>query len=176
MSGDAFKWVALSLIGIAVIAGGTYLAHSDIIDASQPDRTTNVVAVPHVALPVAMALEQVSSSQAVEPVDDQVAKWMVEAFDPSPTVRAAAINGLATASSSAVVPTLQRVLIYGEPFIDRPLALNALRKLAMQQGDGDGGVRDAVRQAIYDGSDADIAQSAQVVLDEVEIALVGAKS
>ena len=48
---------------------------------------------------------------------------------------------------------LARLLTDGEPQVDRPLALRSLRDLALNQGDADSAIRDAVRHAIYHGDD-----------------------
>jgi hypothetical protein len=51
------------------------------------------------------------------------------------------------------VPVLRRLLTDAEPQVDRPLALRSLRDLALNQGDADGAIREAVRNAIYRGDD-----------------------
>ena len=63
---------------------------------------------------------------------------------------------------------LARILTDGEPLIDRPLALQSLRDLALNQGDADGAIRDAVRHVIYHGDDFTKAGDAQEVLDIIE--------
>jgi hypothetical protein len=66
------------------------------------------------------------------------------------------------------LPVLRRLLTDGEPEVDRRLALRSLRDLALNQGDADGRVRDAVRHAIYHGDDQTPADEAQDVLDVIE--------
>jgi hypothetical protein len=50
----------------------------------------------------------------------------------------------------------------------RLLALDALRNLAMRQGDADGSVREVLRLEAYDGTDESLALGAQAVLAELE--------
>lgn len=82
--------------------------------------------------------------------------------------RAAAITALAKAPREQAVPVLGRVLIAGEPTVDRPLALNSLRALALEQGDADGKIRDAIRAVIYHGDDHSNMGAVQETLDAVE--------
>ena len=63
---------------------------------------------------------------------------------------------------------LRRLLTDAEPQVDRPLALRSLRDLALNQGDADGAIRDAVRHAIYHGDDLTKADDVQEVLDIIE--------
>jgi hypothetical protein len=112
-----------------------------------------------------VAHSEASSSRTIPP--DTVAKWIAEATGDDSEARAAAIIALETAPRSQAIPVLQRVLNAGET-MDRQLALPSLRALALFQGDADGGIRDTLRQAIYDGGDEAVAQDAQTVLDDVE--------
>ena len=82
--------------------------------------------------------------------------------------RAAAITALAEAPRAQALPVLARILTDGEPLVDRPLALQSLRDLALNQGDADGAIRDAVRHVIYHGDDFTKAGDAQEVLDIIE--------
>ena len=66
------------------------------------------------------------------------------------------------------LPVLGRILTDGEPQVDRPLALRSLRDLALNQGDDDGAIRDAVRHAIYHGDDFTKVDDVQEVLDIIE--------
>ena len=63
---------------------------------------------------------------------------------------------------------LGRILTDGEPHADRPLALRALRDLALNQGDNNGAIRDAVRHVLYHGDDSTKVDDAQEVLDIIE--------
>lgn len=82
--------------------------------------------------------------------------------------RAAAITALAEAPREEALPVLARLLTDGEPLVDRPLALQSLRDLALNQGDADGAIRDAVRHVIYHGDDFTKTEDAQEVLDIIE--------
>ncbi len=81
--------------------------------------------------------------------------------------REAAIRALATAPPMQAISVLQEVLNSGDPRVDRPLALASLREMALNQGDADSRIRDAIRYAAQHG-DAAFAREAQVVLDEIE--------
>jgi hypothetical protein len=82
--------------------------------------------------------------------------------------RADAIAGLADAPRAEALPVLRRILTDGEPQVDRPLALRSLRDLALDQGDDDGAIREAVRNSIYHGDDFTRTDDAQEVLDIIE--------
>ena len=84
--------------------------------------------------------------------------------------RAAAITALAAAPRAQAVPVLSNVLINGEPTMDRPLALRALRELALAKGDADGAVRSAFRELIYHGDNEALMPATQEALDAVEAA------
>jgi HEAT repeat protein len=82
--------------------------------------------------------------------------------------RATAIAALADAPKAQAVPVLRRLLTDAEPQVDRPLALRSLRDLALNQGDADGTIREAVRNAIYHGDDLTKTDDVQEVLDIIE--------
>jgi hypothetical protein len=162
------------LLAVLVLAGfSAFIGYSDL---TRPEETTAVGSVTHRAvLPMqraeidatpTIATNHESASQA-DAAPDKVAQWAVDAFDADPGKRVNAITALATAPKSQAVPVLQKVLNTGEA-VDRPLALRSLRTLALQQGDGDGGIRDVFRQAIYDGRYEAITPDAQAALDDVE--------
>jgi hypothetical protein len=79
--------------------------------------------------------------------------------------RLAAIERLSGAPRDQALPLLERVLLNGDPGVDRPAALHGLRELALTQGDADERIRDTVRKAIYHGDDESLAAEAQETLD-----------
>ena len=97
-----------------------------------------------------------------------VTKLIADTQSADAGTRAAAITALAEAPRAEALPVLGRILTDGEPQIDRPLALRSLRDLALNQGDDDGAVRDAVRQAIYHGDDFTKTDEVQEALDIIE--------
>jgi len=105
---------------------------------------------------------------AAAPTSADVARWIADADGGDAGRRAAAIRALAGAPKADALPVLRRILVNGEPQVDRPLALRSLRDLALEQGDDDGAIRDAVRQAIYHGDDLAPAGEAQEVLEIIE--------
>jgi hypothetical protein len=170
MSRNSLLLVVLFTVSFIGFLGHSYLTHPE--DAAGVSTVTlntgpSVQRAGVSAEPAPAMTHSEESSSQVTPLDS-VAKWIADAFDDDPRTRAAAIAALATAPRSQVIPVLRRVLSVGESGVDRPLALHSLRILALQQGDVDGGIRDAFRQAIYDGSDEAITPSAQAALDDVE--------
>jgi hypothetical protein len=111
---------------------------------------------------------QGAAPTAVPAKVDDVAKWIADTTSGDAQKRAAAIAALSGGPRSEALPVLRNVLLSGEPEVDRPLALRALRDLALYQGDADGAVRAAVREAIYHGDNETVASAAQEVLDVVE--------
>jgi hypothetical protein len=96
-----------------------------------------------------------------------VAQWIADTQHANAATRAQAIASLARGPRADAIPALRRVLIGGEPGVDRPLALRALRELALSQGDADGQIRAAVREVIYHGDDQ-VPPAAQETLDAIE--------
>jgi len=110
--------------------------------------------------------EEVSSSTA-SPAD-AATRLIANAMSDDPQMRAAAIIELAEVAKSQAIPALHRVLVSGGPAEEQQLALHALRTLAQDQGDADGGIREVLRQAVYHGNHQDVMLAAQVVLDSVD--------
>ena len=109
---------------------------------------------------------QVADSKAAPSAS--VSQLITDATSGDAAKRATAIAALAEAPRAQAVPVLRRILTDGEPQTDRPLALRALRDLALNQGDADGTVREAVRNAIYHGDDLTNMGEVQEVLDIIE--------
>jgi hypothetical protein len=99
------------------------------------------------------------------------AQWIADTANADAATRATAIRALAEAPRGEALPVLGRILESGEPQVDRPLALISLRDLALEQGDADGAVRDAIRQVIYHGDDFTKVDDAQEALDVIEESL-----
>jgi hypothetical protein len=97
-----------------------------------------------------------------------VAQLIADTASPDAAKRAAAITALAEAPRAEALPVLGKLLTDGEPQTDRSLALRSLRELALNQGDDDGAIRDAVRHAIYHGDDFTKVDEVQETLDIVE--------
>ena len=102
------------------------------------------------------------------PTAETVSQWIADTMSGDAAKRATAITALAEAPKAQAVPVLRRLLTDAEPQVDRPLALRSLRDLALNQGDADGAIRDAVRNAIYHGDDQTKADDVQEVLDIIE--------
>ena len=102
------------------------------------------------------------------PLPQTVEQWIADTTSGDAAKRAAAIAALAEAPRAKALPVLGRLLTDGEPQVDRPLALRSLRDLALNQGDDDGAIRDAVRHVIYHGDDFTKVDDVQEVLDIIE--------
>jgi hypothetical protein len=128
--------------------------------AHEPN-TTRHDAAPSVSEPA--QVEQQPEPRATAPL--RAEELAANVLSGDARVRAHAITALASASKTEGVPILKRVVMSGEPKVDRPLALRALRDLALHQGDDDQRVRDVVRQVVYHGDDEALSLAAQEVLD-----------
>jgi HEAT repeat protein len=131
------------------------------LQAERAIQSSEMIA-PELVAPV----EDASFSSGIPP--DIVTRLTAETASADPQLRAKAISALAKAPKSEALPVLRDVLTNGEPSIDRPLALQALRDLALDQGDDDGAIRSAVREVIYHGDDDAFALSAQGALEIIE--------
>ena len=69
------------------------------------------------------------------------------------------------------MPALERVLESGEPQVDRQIALQSLHALALNEGDDNNRIRDAIRHAMYHSDDEGVTQSAQSFLEDIEAVL-----
>jgi hypothetical protein len=105
---------------------------------------------------------------SLPPTAAAVSQWIADTMSGDAAKRAAAITALADGPKAQVLPVLRRLLTDAEPQVDRPLALRSLRDLALDQGDADGAIRDAVRNAIYHGDDQTKMGDVQDVLDIIE--------
>ena len=115
----------------------------------------------------------VSAPEAAAPVSaEDVERWILESNGGDAAKRAAAITALAQAPVAQALPVLRRVLMNGEPAVDRPLALQSLRDLALNHGDPESAIRNAIREAIYHGDDQTMAADAQEALDVIEESLL----
>jgi hypothetical protein len=136
--------------------------------ARAPSEMVSGKADVHVAERVAPAQEIAAKGSAPVATRQDVARWIAESEGADAGKRAAAIAALGGAPRADALPTLRRIIINGEPLVDRPLALRSLRDLALSQGDSDGAIRDAVREVIYHGDDQSPTADVQEVLDTIE--------
>jgi HEAT repeat protein len=103
----------------------------------------------------------------------QLAKTIADTASGDAATRAAAITALSTAPRVEALPVLGRILTDGEPEVDRPLALRSLRDLALNQGDADGAIREAIRDAMYHGDDFTRSDALQEALEMIEESQMG---
>jgi len=100
--------------------------------------------------------------------EEELARFARESVSGPAASRVAAIDALSRASRDQALPLLKRALLNGDPAVDRPAALQALRALALAQGDADQRIRDAMREVIYHGDDERFAADAQETLGTIE--------
>jgi len=140
---------------------------------ARAETARSATAQPAIAAPTGTPLNDPDAapaqpSSAQFPATDDVERWIAATRSNDPKARAAAIQALANAPVSQALPALERVLESGEPHVDRQIALHSLRALALNDGDDNGAIRDAIRYAIYHSDDEGVMQSAQAVLDDIE--------
>lgn len=145
-------------------------------EAETPAAVAEAAAVQPRDLPAPAAANPapvVSAPAAATPASaPDVERWILESNGADAGKRAAAITALAQAPVSQALPVLRRVLMNGEPAIDRPLALRSLRDLALNHGDPESAIRNAIREAIYHGDDQTMTADAQEALDVIEESLL----
>lgn len=156
------RTLSLLLVGLAVAVGAVVLLKNR-EDSPQLPVTEVANTAPAATVPVVD-----SAPDAATPAAATVPQLIADATGGDAAKRAAAITALAAAPRAQAVPVLRRILTDGEPQVDRTLALRSLRDLALNQGDADGIVREAVRNAIYHGDDQMKMDEVQEVLDIIE--------
>jgi hypothetical protein len=166
------KWLAIPALLVA--AGMAAYAWQQ----REPREPTGLAATPVTSAapaPAAAAAPTTTADPAVAGVGgtspEDLARWSVDVNSADAAQRAAAINGLAQAPSTSALPILQNVLNSGEVLVDRPLAMQSLRTLALREGDANGVIRGMLRQAIYHAEVEDVARQAQSVLDDLDLRL-----
>lgn len=162
--------VIVASLAVLATLGGLAYVHAN---REEPKRVeTSRPAVSAIAEPT-LSTREVSKPEQQAPriTTDDVSRWIADTQSTDPKTRAAAIGSLADAPQSQAVPTLKRVLESGEPLVDRQIALQSLHKLALNEGDNTGAIRDAIRHAMYHSDDEGVTQSAQAFLEDIEAAL-----
>jgi hypothetical protein len=161
-----------TLIGVAVIIAGGVVAGLLLGRGDTEPTALRVAAVDTPKPPPMRAATPAAASKPAAPAvpllsEAELVALADDSMSGPASSRLAAIDRLSRAPRDQALPLLKRVLLNGEPGVDRPAALQALRELALSQGDGDQRIRDAVREAIYHGDDENLATDAQEVLDVI---------
>lgn len=159
-------FVGLAALGAVVIVGWSLVRKPEMVSTAsgaEPVRKAPLP-VPVLAVDTATTVEFATPANAPR----STAKLISDTASGDAATRAAAITALAEAPRAEALPVLGRILTDGEPEIDRPLALRSLRDLALNQGDADGAIREAVRHAIYHGDDFTKADALQEALEVIE--------
>lgn len=164
------KRIRYLLLGIIVIGAGALIFVFTRPDANAKEPVAAAAPKAAVSAPTAPAASPTSTSAATS--TKTTAQWIADTSSGDAQARAAAITALAEAPRSEALPVLSRILTHGEPLVDRPLALTSLRELALNQGDADGAIRDAVRHVLYHGDDFTKVDDAQETLDIIEESLM----
>jgi HEAT repeat protein len=157
----------LLIVGMVVVFAAVFVVMQPEDEPPEPDIVTAEGATALRAEITAPAAPDPASAASMAP-GTSVAELAAYASGGDAAKRAAAITALGNAPREEAIPVLGRILTDGEPEVDRPLALRALRDLALNQGDADGKIRDAVRNAIYHGDDFTKADEVQEALDTIE--------
>jgi len=162
-----------TLIAVAVIIASGVVA--GIVLGRGGDTPAATIAKPAAAEAPATVTPRVTSpgesaaataAPTVEALSEaELARLAEESMSGAATTRAAAIERLSQAPREQALPLLRRVLLNGDPAVDRPAALRGLQTLALAQGDGDQRIRDVMREVIYHGDDENLAADAQEALD-----------
>ena len=160
------------LLPIVIVLGAGAL----VLSLQRPDPGVNELATaaePIAPAPVRSAAPAVNANPAPSAAASKTtAQWIADTSSGDASTRATAITALAEAPRAEALPVLSRILTDGEPLVDRPLALTSLREIALNQGDSDGAIRDAVRHVIYHGDDFTKTDDAQETLDIIEESLM----
>jgi HEAT repeat protein len=171
MSRSALKLAVLFAISYLGFVGYSYLMHAEPAASAATREVQAVNGQQDEVQRSSIAQGQANSTQAADPevvTPEVVDRWLKQAADVDPAIRAAAIAALVKAPRSQAVPVLLKILDAGEPNVDRPLALRSLAAIALQQGDADAQIRDAIRHEIYHTDDSAMVLAEQAVLDDIE--------
>lgn len=164
--------ILIVLLALAVAAGASVMLYRSEPDAHDkaPGLASLAVTQPGEKPKVAPAQPVVQTAPQI--TADDVARWTADVSSGDAGKRAVAIAALANAPVPQALPVLRRVLMGGEPTVDRPLALRSLRDLALNNGDPNSSIRNTIREAIYHGDDQTMTADAQEALDVVEESLL----
>jgi hypothetical protein len=160
------------LIPAALCAATTavWLAASDEPEAGAPSAQPEHVQQAQAPAPPASVAP---SQPAVAPASagrEEVARWVTESASDDARTRIAAIIALARAPKAVALPALHRTF-EGSSADEQQIALSSLYTIAIEQGDDDGRIRDAIRGAIYHGGDDNVSGNAQALLEDIEAAI-----
>jgi len=166
------SWALATVLALGCIV----VLHSARIDSVGQESTSKFLAPSRPGSRLATGSETVDTAASMGGKEnssraspaDTATRLIADAMSDDPKARTAAIIGLAEIPKSQALPVLHRVLVSGGPAEEQQLALHALRTLAQDQDDADGGIREVLRQAVYHGNHEDVMLAAQVVLDSVD--------
>lgn len=161
----------IATIAVVGALGGLAIVNRD--DAAVDESPKPIVAAAaktEVAAPIHAEAPPVEEATAPIGTPD-VGRWITDSQSNDSRIRAVAIEALANAPKAQALPALERVLESGEPQVDRQIALRSLHRLALNDGDDNGAIRDVIRHAMYHSDDESVTQSAQAFLEDIEAAL-----
>lgn len=159
--------------GCISVVGYSYVTRTQLAAASAP-ATRGVLASQPLRdrgeswiAPAELSSAERTESRPVPASADPVFQLAADVSSQDTATRTAAISALATAPPKQAISVLQEVLSSGDPRGDRMLALHSLREMALNRGDPDNRIRDAIRYALQNG-DAAFVREAESVLSEIE--------
>jgi HEAT repeat protein len=171
VSRASWALVALFAVGCVSVLGYSWATRAgEPVESEAPQ--AEVIALPattDVPVPSPSATEagKTSEDRSAQRDAAKIEQLIADTSSNDPQKRAEAITSLAKVPKPQAMPVLKRVLNHGEPRFDRPLAVRALRDLAIAQGDEDGSIQDALRYATYHDDDPDLISGAQAALDAI---------
>jgi hypothetical protein len=160
--------MTLGALAVVGYASWRYQAGASTAVVSHEALQTPVAAAPPPPVPAVRVATTTVAQMSVLDVE----RLISEATGADAGKRATAIGALAQAPVEQALPVLRRVLMNGETSVDRPLALQSLRDLALNHGDPQSAIRNAIREAIYHGDDQSMSAEAQEALDVIEESLM----
>jgi hypothetical protein len=160
-------WIIVIVLGAGGVGAWQYSQQRQEAVAAPAAAAAPSATEPPASAAPAGAQAQMPAEPGAASTADRVAQWITDVGSTDAARRAAAIRALAHAPRAQALPVLHRLVTHGDP-ADRPLALQSLRDLALEQGDADNGIRSAIREVIYHGDDEQLATGAQEALDAVE--------
>jgi hypothetical protein len=162
-------WVIAIVAGVGLVAGWQFVQTRKQADERLTAQAAAAAQPVPTAAPVVAQAPTTTPASAPIATADRLKQWIADTGSTDAGKRSTAITALAQGPREEVLPVLRRVLLNGEPTVDRPLALKSLRDLALAQGDPDNRVRQAMREVIYHGDDEALAAGAQEAIDAVEV-------
>lgn len=161
-------WILLAVAGAGVVAYSIIDRSAGSGGDAPPVADSTGPAPPQAHQSAPPAAAQQAAAASPETLASMIAKLAADANGSNADTRSAAIVALAAVPKAQAVSILSNIMLSGERTVDRQLAVGSLRTLALDQGDEDGAIRAALRDAIYHGDDTDVALGAEAAVGDIE--------